>query len=208
MSTSLNSVFADIYAKNLWGHGNSASRKNKKFYSGGGSELENDRDAGYVKLVQSYVDRPDVNTVVEIGCGDWEIGTRINWGKVHYTGYDVVEEVVRYNQDNFSSANVMFACANLIPTDDVQADLLIVKDVFQHLPPSYCARFVRRIPLNFKYNLITNDRGGNTEITPGGYSGNDFSAMPFRMKYDLLIQWVQVCPAAGNKQTVTMIGAL
>ncbi len=204
-------VFFRIYSEHQWGWP-SSPRKNEQFYSGGGTELENDKNGQYVKLVQEFVNKPDVKTVIEIGCGDWEVSSRIDWSRVAYRGYDVVPEVVEYNRHQYGCANIKFECRDVFYCDPaemamvdapVSADLLIVKDVFQHLPPSMCVDFVRAIPSRFKYNLITNDLGGNTEIKPGEHSGNDFSQKPFCMRSELLLQWIQ-SPAAGNKQTVTL----
>ncbi len=125
-----------------------------------------------------------------------------------YTGYDVVKEVTDYNQWQYSSLGIQFVCAELNQCLELTADLLIVKDVFQHLPPSHCLEFVRTIPERFKYNLITNDHGGNNEIEIGDYGGNDFTLPPFNMSSELLIEWQQKSPASGNKQTVTIKGKL
>ncbi len=209
----LSDIFSRIYREHQWGWP-SAPRKNDQFYSGGGTEIENDRNGAYIKLLQEYVDKPDVKTVVEVGCGDWEVSNRIDWSSIEaYSGFDVALDVVRYNNEHYESRKVKFYCRDLIGEMNevgvmqdgiITADLLIVKDVFQHLPSSYCAEFVKSIPNRFRYNLITNDYGGNTEIALGGYSGNDFTAKPFFMKSELLIQWVQKSSAAGNKQTVAL----
>lgn len=208
--TDLNDIFSRVYREHEWGYP-SSPRTNTKFYSGGGAEAENDKGGAYVKLVQEYVKKSSTFKVVEIGCGDFEIGQRIDWRSVDYTGYDVVPELIEHNQVHYGKTGIKFVCHDVVfcdPTSLVDAqvcgDLLIVKDVFQHLPPSYCAEFVKSIPYRFKYNLVTNDLGGNTEIAVGGYSGNDFSKPPFDMKVKLLLQWVQKSEAAGNKQTVTL----
>lgn len=180
-------------------------RRNGEFYSGGGTDPRNDRDGAYVRLVQSMVSRDDVRTVVEMGCGDWEVSGRIDWSGVSYTGYDVVPGLVEYNTRHFGREGISFVCGDLVALPDVRADLLIVKDVFQHLPPSYCAEFVRSIPGRFRWNLVTNDFGpGNAHIAPGGYTTNDFGAPPFGMGYDLLISWSQVFAEAGDKRTVML----
>ena len=200
--------FTKVYTEYTWGKQDDefmSGRKNKKFYSGGGTDHGNDKGDRYRNLLQSYVDKEDVKTVVEIGCGDWEVSSRIDWSSVSYTGYDVVKMVVDYNDENFSQKNIKFICDDVIKRNDIKADLLIVKDVFQHLPPSYCVDFIKSIPNNFKYNIITNDVNSNSEIEVGGYQGNNFSDSPFNMEYTLLIQWIQKFADAGSKQTVSFI---
>ena len=200
--------FTKVYTEFTWGKQDDefmSGRNNKKFYSGGGANHENDKNDMYKNLLQSYVDKEDVKTVVEIGCGDWEVSSRIDWSSVYYIGYDVVQMIVDYNNENFSSDNIKFICDDIIQKNTIKADLLIVKDVFQHLPPSYCSEFIKSITKNFKYNLITNDCGMNSEIEVGGYQGNNFSESPFSMNYSTLINWSQKFPDAGHKQTVSFI---
>lgn len=198
--------FTRVYTENIWGkqdESHMSKRKNKKFYSGGGTDPDNDKNNTYINLIQSYINRPDISTVVEIGCGDWEVSSRIDWSGVDYTGYDLVESLIDYNTEHFGSGNIKFICDDtIISNNATKADLIIVKDVFQHLPPSFCKDFIKSIPMNFKYNIITNDYSNNNEIEIGGYCGNDFSQEPFNMKYRLVIQWQQKYVDAGNKQTV------
>ena len=109
----LKDSFTDIYKTNSWGSPESIpNRLNKIFYSGGGggADPENDKDNKYINLVQSYVDREDVKTVVEIGCGDWEVSSKINQSTVDYTGYDVVDDLIKYNNQNYSKSNIRFIC--------------------------------------------------------------------------------------------------
>ena len=200
--------FTKIYSENIWGKQSDefmSKRKNNKFYSGGGTDPGNDKDNVYINLIQSYINKPEVNSVIEIGCGDWEVSSRINWSGVTYTGYDVVEGLIDYNKQIFGKDNITFVCdADIIKNNNSKADLLIIKDVFQHLPPSFCKDFIKSIPANFKYNLITNDCGGNKEISFGGYNGNDFSSDPFNMKYKIMIEWIQKFAEAGIKQTIIL----
>lgn len=203
----LQNAFTTVYSTNAWGAPDSIpGRANKKFYSGGGTDPENDRDNMYLNLLQSYVDRDDVKTVIEIGCGDWEVSSRIDWSSVQYTGYDVVEDLIKYNVDNYTKENIKFYCdSNIILENKISADLLIVKDVFQHLPPSFCCEFIKSIPINFKYNIITNDYSPvNNDIDFGGYTGNDFSRYPFEMNYTLIIDWKQKFVEAGRKITLSI----
>lgn len=209
MKKEISKSFEDVYTNYMWGRPDASGwslRKNKLFYSGGGTDPRNDRNNQYIDLIQSYIDKDEVASVVEIGCGDWEVSGRINWSKVTYTGYDVVSELIAYNQKNYASENVQFVCDDIIDKNNVSADLLIIKDVIQHLPPSYCQQFVNSIKKNFRYNIITNDMSDfNKEIEFGGYSPNNFASEPFNCSYQTLISWQQVYPSAGNKVTITLV---
>ena len=94
-------AFAEIYANNAWGGATP---------SGPGSDTRfND---AYLQLVQSIVNRPEVRTVLDIGCGDWNLGRQIDWSSVHYLGVDVVANMIKRNIDCFSRDNIAFRCLN------------------------------------------------------------------------------------------------
>lgn len=198
-------AFENIYENNIWGEP-SNSRRNKKFHSGGGANITNDFELGYRKLLQSYFDKPDVKTVIEIGCGDFEVTGSLDLSNVDYTGYDVVKSLIDYNNENFGSTNIRFVhSSNILQNLDLKADLIIIKDVLQHLPMNFYLDFIKNIPNNFKYNLITNDYSdSNSDIQFGGYTTNNFSAEPFNMKTDILIHWKQQSIEAGHKITCTI----
>jgi len=116
MNKKISENFSKIYKNGMWGMKNSEfmnSRKNKKFYSGGGSNISNDKNNMYINLVQSYVDKEDVKKVIEVGCGDWEMSSYIDWSSVEYNGYDVVPELIEYNSKNFSKDNINFFFKNI-----------------------------------------------------------------------------------------------
>jgi hypothetical protein len=202
----LKSKFGSIYSEGAWGTPAAVpGRRNQRFYSGGGTDPGNDRDGQYVKLIQEMIRRPDVNRVVEIGCGDWEVSGRVDWSGVEYLGFDVVPELLEHNRELWGAPNIQFIYDDPIGNGRVQADLLIMKDVIQHLPPDHSCNFIRSIPDNFTYNVITNDIGpANDRIDFGGYCPNSWSADPFNMSHELLLQWQQRFAEAGNKQTVRL----
>lgn len=203
--TTVELAFENIYENNMWGLP-SSDRRNKKFFSGGGTNITNDFELGYRKLLQSYLDKPDIKTVIEIGCGDFEVTGSLDLSNVDYTGYDVVKSLIDYNNENFGSTNIKFVHSSTIFQNlDLKADLIIIKDVLQHLPINFYLNFIKNIPNNFKYNLITNDYSNvNQNINFGDYTGNDFSAEPFNMKANILIHWRQTFIEAGYKVTLTL----
>ena len=73
-------VFSKIYKEDLWQGG-----------SGAGSKLENVKE--YVEILQKYIDKPEINTVLDLGCGDWQFSKFLDLSSVSYLGVDVVESV-------------------------------------------------------------------------------------------------------------------
>jgi hypothetical protein len=89
-------------------------------------------------------------------------------------------------------------------TDELPAaDLLISKDVLQHLSNELVQKFIRNNlkPGKYKWVLLTNDRGSeNADTVPGGYRAIDLAARPFDVKglVDLPIRF-------GNENKVTSL---
>jgi len=128
---SVEDTFTNIYKKGMWGHG-----------SGHGSSPEN--CGAWIKLVREFIREHNVQSVVDLGCGDWQHSWFIyNDLNVVYTGYDVVRSVVEANQEEWgdqgfhSSAlkgNFTFIHSDFSARvqDVVDADLYIIKDVLMH----------------------------------------------------------------------------
>lgn len=169
-------VFTDIYQRGVWG---------SQWFSGGGAETQNARS--YVSFLQKFLRAKNIKTVVDVGCGDWQFSQYVDWNGITYTGYDVVKHIIEINQERFAEPGVVFIHADVLNTDLPQADLLICKDVLQHLSNSDVKHFLQQLQ-KFQYCLITNDierRNGsanNIDIERGAYRPLDLTMPPFNLK--------------------------
>lgn len=136
------SVFDEIYATSYWGNG-----------SGEGSSL--DATLPYKKFLENFIKSKGVRSVVDLGCGDWQFSQFVDFSGATYQGFDVANSVINENRKKYSTENVEFSLlgdyCNLPP-----ADLLLCKDVLQHLSNEEIAKVLNVLP-NYKYALITND---------------------------------------------------
>src|SRR5262245_26905477 len=115
--------FTKIYESKAW---------HPKILSGAGSDPK--RNVRYLRLVQRLVNSGRYKTVLDVGCGDWSLGQCIDWRPVQYHGVDVVAHVIAGNQQKFGGDSITFSCLNLLQDPLPSADLVIIKDVLQHLP--------------------------------------------------------------------------
>lgn len=172
-------AFTDIYNKATWGRNAYGEGS-----SGDGSRLATTQD--YRDFLQKFLRTMNIKTVVDIGCGDWEFSQHIDWQNVHYTGYDVVKSVIEKNQKQFSKNNIHFVHGNALTTNLPEADLLICKDVLQHLSIENIHLFLKQTA-KFKYCLITNDvnprtlTSHNEDILNGSYRRLDLTCAPFNV---------------------------
>jgi hypothetical protein len=121
-------VFSEIYQKGKWGTGES------KFYSGEGSE-NNAVTRNYVaKMIQFLQQERAENLIlVDLGCGDFQIGSQIAGYAGKYIGVDIVDELIEYNRKLYGSDRVEFKCLNIIEDELPPGDICFVRQVLQHL---------------------------------------------------------------------------
>lgn len=75
-----------------------------------------------------------VKSLVDIPCGDFHWMRDVDLTDIHYTGADVVDEMVRKNQLLFGGSLRAFECVNLITGPLPDADLVFCRDCLVHLP--------------------------------------------------------------------------
>lgn len=166
-------VFDKIYQTDTWGFG-----------SGHGSLPSVTKT--YRAFLEQFLRTNDIESVVDYGCGDWQFSQLVDWGSANYTGIDVAENVIKenskkHNRDNVAFLHVPFGSSN-IP----KADLIIVKDVLQHLSDDDVKSFLKNILPQFKFALITNcvepSDDINKPIASGEFRPLDISKAPFNIQ--------------------------
>lgn len=164
--------FDEIYRCNAWGYG-----------SGEGSLERNTRS--YRAFLQKFLKDHAIQSVVDMGCGDWQFSKLIDWTGIDYKGFDVVAAVIKANRVAHERGSVTFQQYSGDPNELPPADLLIVKDVLQHIPNALVASVLRNLP-RYRYSLITNciapiGETVNRDIEAGDFRYLDLTKAPFRL---------------------------
>lgn len=174
-------IFTKIYNDADW-----ARNEKGEGTSGTGSLVQFTSD--YMIFLQNFLSEKNIKSVVDLGCGDWEFSKYIDWKGINYKGIDVVQSVVDKNNKTFSSPSISFECVDVINSDLPEGDLMLCKDVFQHLTNSDVLAIIKQIS-KYKYCLITNDvnphtlTSDNPEILwRGSYRQLDLTKPPFNLK--------------------------
>lgn len=172
--------FNRIYLADLWRGG-----------SGQGSDPGNAQP--YMDLLNDLLQNSEYQVVVDLGCGDWQIMQGIVLPEhVQYHGYDVSTVVLGQVKSKHSKQNVQFHHINSLhdfAKKDVKGDLLIVKDVLQHLPNSEIKYFLSNILPKFRRALITNAKDvpglvkkPNSDIMVGKFRPLLLQQQPFNLQ--------------------------
>src|SRR6516162_5167246 len=108
-------VFSAVYREKLWG-----SRASGDYCSGAGSHL----DAivrPYVANVRAFLGEfPELAVAVDLGCGDFNVGSQLVGSFRELTAVDVVPELIERNGRNFAHLGVVFRCLDIV-NDDLPA---------------------------------------------------------------------------------------
>lgn len=162
-------------------------------------------------LIQDTLRKYSIASVTEMGCGFWNYAKRVDWSGITYNGYDVTIGPVRFNTDNYTTDKIHFHHfvdgVRLAP-----ADLLICKDVLQHLPTDDVLHYLAMYKDLFSYMLIFNgcapEENLNGSIDYGGYRPLRLDLPPFNEATEVVDEWdnpafgayrEQVCLLRGNR---------
>lgn len=156
-------IFADIYARRLWGSGG------ETFCSGAGSA--DDIIAPYVNFIRSLIQREHVTRIVDLGCGDFQVGRLLLSPDVSYIGCDVCADIVRHNTQQFGHDRTSFLELDIVNDPLPDGELCLIRQVFQHLPNRDIAAVLHKAK---KYRLLVitdeqiqkDDASENADILP------------------------------------------
>jgi len=125
-------------------------QKNKTV-CGSGSLLESCRE--YIQVINNLLEKEDIKVISDIGCGDLNYIKHTKINKTHdYLGYDFIPLLDRSN-DIFKIFPESFDASE---KDIRKSDLIICKDVLNHLDQSQIISALNRIKKNTTYLILTN----------------------------------------------------
>ncbi len=127
-SLSLSETFSTIYDTRAWATPDCVATSP---HSGPGSRGE--YVERYRALVLRLLSDHHVQSLVDLGCGDFETGKTLIRSVVRYTGVDIVPAVIEANRARQTDSHVAFVCADITRDALPPADAAIVRQVFQHL---------------------------------------------------------------------------
>lgn len=182
-------VFSQLYQNNIWG------KNGDPFYSGTGSHTPEIVDQ-YVEAIGNLTHRFKKKlNAVDLGCGDFNVGSRIRNQFSRYIACDVVPGLIEHNQRAFTASRVQWKCLDITRDRLPRGDFCMVRQVLQHLDNAQISIVVQKIQ-SYRYILITEhlptspfqanidkEAGGDIRLHRDPPSGIDISCEPFNLKY-------------------------
>ncbi len=147
----ISEIFSEVYSRKAWGVASDASAP---FYSGPGSS-EGAVVAGYVNAVSEFLRGLGKPDVVDLGCGDFKVGSQIRPLCGRYTACDVVPELIDFNRGAYEQLDVDFRVLDITADALPEGDVVFVRQVFQHLSNAAIAKAMAKIVAHYKYLVLT-----------------------------------------------------
>jgi hypothetical protein len=206
-------AFEQIYQAHHWG---GSSR------SGPGSDPHN--TGKYVQFIKNWLaSHPDVRTIVEVGCGDWSTSSQIGFStNHHYVGIDIVKSNIENDAIRYGTKQIQFIHSDFIEEPPPVGDVLIAKDVLQHLSNMSILKFIRSSLGRYRHAILTNDvrkveyvpimfgiayprrlELPNREIKDGGSRPVQVDAAPFNLKISESLFYKNVIRTSPRKVVYT-----
>jgi len=150
-------IFATIYRKKLWG-----GRLSFGAHSGNGSRNKA-VVAPYISAVRKFLMSLDRPSVVDLGCGDFHVGSQLVDCGSDFIGCDVVDFLVEQNRRRFPS--VEFRIVNAVDDNLPEGEVVLVRQVLQHLSNAQVAKILPKLS-RYKYAVITEHVPGFAGFVP------------------------------------------
>lgn len=141
-----------------------------------------------------------VRSVLDIPCGDFHWMRDVELAGIHYTGADVVDEMVRKNQQLFGGPSRAFECVNLITGPLPSADLVFCRDCLVHLPFEDALAAIETIRLSKCEWLLTTTFTRDTpndDLDAAGWRALNLTLPPFNLPQPTMLI-SEKCTEAGG----------
>jgi hypothetical protein len=154
-------IFTKIYESGVWGKSNDPLNP---FYSGSGSRSDVEV-AAYLQAVApflcSFAVKPDV---VDLGCGDFTVGSQVRRFCNRYVACDVVPGLIDFHKVRFQDLDVEFRALDLVEDELPPGDVAFVRQVLQHLSNDQIRKFIARASLTYKFLVVTEHLPSDTNF--------------------------------------------
>ena len=167
-------IFTGVYKRNLIQMEGSVS--------GPGSDLEN------TKIISSELPRLfhrlQIRTLLDIPCGDFNWMNTVDLNGVEYLGADIVREIVRIDQENYTAEGVSFKHLDLLRDPLPAVDLVLCRDCLVHLCYDDINLALQNIRVSHSTYLLTTTfsaREENVDIFTGAWRTLNLQIAPFNL---------------------------
>lgn len=182
-------VFSKIYAgSGYWGNSGDVPLTSGEGTSS--AEVTGPYLAAVRELLEAFDHPPDV---VDLGCGDFTVGSRVRPLCGRYIACDVVPDVLESNRSRYADLDVEFMAVDIAEDDLPEGGVVFLRQVLQHLSNSDVAAVVPKLSA-YPHVVVTEHipirrHRPNIDMPTGPWtrlsviSGVDIAEEPFNFRY-------------------------
>ena len=145
-------VFTKIYEEGHWGQ---SPNSDQRFFSGRGShnaDIVNTYVEAVSAFLSSFVTKPNI---VDLGCGDFTVGSKVRVLCDRYIACDIVESVISWNKQRYVNDDVDFRVLDISHDKLPAGDVVFVRQVLQHMSNRQIEGALSQITDKYKYLILT-----------------------------------------------------
>ena len=172
LQSSSKDVFSEIYRTRAWGSDESVS--------GPGSTVA--ALAGFKHELEALVNRLQIKSVLDAGCGDFNWMKHLDVALAQYVGIDVVPEIVAANRRAYASDTRVFLNLDMTSDGLPQADLILCRDCLVHFSYEDIFAALRNFRESKSAYLLTTtfpEHSENADIRSGDWRPLNLQRPPF-----------------------------
>ncbi len=165
-------VFSEIEGKRVW--------EEQESVSGPGSSLE--QTAEIRRALPLVFKKFDIQSVLDIPCGDFNWMQKLDYKTIRYTGADIVKKLIESNQLKYQSTNIQFRHLDLLKDSLGKHNLIFCRDCLVHLSYHDISLALKNIKNSGSKYLMTTtfpEEETNKDIPTGGWRPLNFLKPPF-----------------------------
>jgi hypothetical protein len=179
-------IFYLIYKTNHWNRYQKIN-KNNILVSGPGSIPGSIQTKNIIDNLDSFIKNNNIKSILDMPCGDFswmqDLIKKNNY--INYTGYDIVEDIIFYNNKKYSKNNISFFCKDIVnETNFNNFDLVFIRDFFIHIDYVSINKIldnIKRSKVKFVACSNNNNAINNKDIAVGQHRKINLTIEPFYM---------------------------
>lgn len=172
-------VFQIIYKENHW--------QDSESKSGTGSSHRSTVEV--VNIVNQVISNLNINSILDVPCGDFNWMREVNLKGVIYRGADIVDDIVNTNQRLYSTNTISFNKLDILTSRFPKVDLIFTRDCLVHFSYEDIGRAIATIKNSGSTYWMTTTFPShkNYDIITGDWRPVNLEASPFRLPKPIFI---------------------
>ncbi len=132
----------------------------------------------------------NVRSLIDAPCGDFLWMQEIDLPVEKYIGIDIVQEIIKDNQQKYGNGQRSFQNLNIIEDELPTADMILCRDCLVHLSYSHCKKIITNFRVSGSKYLLTTTfikRPNNVNLGKGFWRPLNLEKTPFNFPKPILI---------------------